>query len=377
MASPELASLFCAPVRCMSLHARADELMFHALRAAAPFDHVPPRPVDIEPALVGLVLERAATVLLDVPVAEGLARLGVDASRLGAEERRSRARYRALLLDHERRLVERALGEDGVPFVHLKGVLHDAMLHRGEGRRGSRDVDVLVAKEHEAAAASALGRVGYRRAPIATHVATEEASRARLFIRSTAERTHQLDLHVALVNDPPFRDPTRAVLERAVVYDTSLGPMRGLAREDLLLHLAANLGGDRFRARLPLAYDAAVLLATQPVDLERVALTARAWRSQTATWALLSLVVARFALPVAPAALAALRPPRPVARWVARIAGVDGPPLTEPSRTSAAIVVVEWPLTGRPLWPVTATTRWARLRTLDRLRARGGWDRGR
>lgn len=354
-----------------------DEVLFAALDAAitgtASAFQVPD---SLSPATLAAVLQAAERGQLDVVVAEGLETLGVPSASLNLEARRALARYRAVLLEDERRRIDGALSSAEIPHLHLKGTFHDALLYGARGSRGSHDIDVLVPREFEALAISALSGLGYSRRRSGTHPATEDSSRARLLSRQTAAGSTDVDLHVGLLNEPPFKDPALEVLSRAVTYPTPVGPIRGMALEDMLLHLAANLAQDRFKPRLPLAVDAALLIASKPLDLELVVQRARAWGCATAAWALLALIAARFSAPIPEDLLDGLRPPLPIARWVSRIAGVSDPPMRQPRSTSTAVLKIEWPLSGRLLWPWTAASRWAHLRFLDRLRLWRESDRG-
>lgn len=297
-------------------------------------------------------------------VRDGLRAMGVsDQPAWRAADIRDRAKL--VVLQDTRERLGRSLERRGVAHLFLKGVLHDPAFYGGRGMRSATDIDVLIDGDGYRAAASALAELGYERLLFPAHLATELASKERQFRSPTRPR---VDLHVGLLNAPPFRDFAPQALARRVLWQTSCGSIPGLTSEDVLVHMAGNLGQDRFTGRLPLFVDTAALLMMRRVNATVVVERARRAGCGGALWALLEAVRARFGVALSPtAAVTSLTPSRPMRAVLARLAGVRRPPPRVGPRLS--LLAYDWPLSARTAWPLEATTRWALLRTRD-LRAR-------
>lgn len=322
---------------------------------------------EIDIRSINNALARAGREFLDLMVAHGLQRLGAAEDATGLNERAKRALRRALILEHDRVTISNALSAQHIDHLFFKGSLSDPLWWGGRGMRGATDVDILVPRSAEDSAARALISLGYERKQILTHLATEDASKERLFHHSDFQAHFPVDLHLGLLNEPPYCDPADQVFRRAVVYETAAGAIRGPSYEDMMLLAAGNLGQSCFAERYKLAVDAACLLLREKLDLNIVASRAAQWGVTIPLWGLLRLVEERLHVPAPAWFLDRLAPFRPIRRVVERVAGVRRAPW-HPEGTGG-LVLAGWPLTGRPFWPLEATWRWARLRIADRVRS--------
>jgi len=355
-----------------------EELLFAALRAqlgaAAGTNGAPLEESGIRKALFLAEIEQ-----LDALAARGLLALGAPEGTLDLAERSARALRRALLLECDRLALSRTFLEKSIRHVFFKGALSDALWWGAQGLRGATDLDVLIDRKSAAAAAEILRGLGYERKLMPSHQATLDAMKECSYVSREPGR-FPIDLHFGLLNDPPYRDPGAAVLDRAVSYQTASGMIPGLSQEDMLVHAGGNLGQKGFMERLKLTLDATCLLLKEPLDADLVASRAGSCGVAIPLWGLLRLVQERLAVPVPQDLLDRLAPPPLLQSWVMHIAGVRRV-FDRPSRSGIALLMVDWPLSGRIAWPLRATCRWARLRLADRRRRaeRGSataWPRG-
>lgn len=278
-----------------------------------------------------------------------------------------RALARGMLLQRDRTRISVAFDRASIPHAFVKGALVDALFFDGRGEREACDVDVLVPRDREHDAWRALVDLGWARYVVATHPATNDASKERLFHRADGRAGYDVDLHVGLLNDPPFRDFAEAALARRRVYETSSGRIPGLCPEDMLVHIGGNVGGDWITAHGKLARDAALILDRFPVDLAAVAARARRASCDGALWAVLELARDRHAARVPAWLSAELAPSGPRRAGLARLLKTAD----VPAQTWRRIVEIDWPLSQRPLYPIEAAARWALLRRADRSRTGG------
>jgi hypothetical protein len=312
------------------------------------------------------VLARAGKEFLDLMVARGLQCLGAPEAATDLKTRGERSLRRALILEHDRISVNSALEARGIDHLFFKGALSDPLWWGGQGMRGASDIDILIPRSAEEQASLVLQSLGYERKRSSTHPATEDASKERLFQHSDIRSHFPVDLHLGLLNDPPYFDPANEVFERAVVYETASGKMRGPCREDMLLLGAGNLGQSGFAERTKLVVDAACLLSREKPDLETVASRAAQWRVKAPLWGLLRLVEVRLHISVPGWLLDRLAPMRPLKGIIERIIGVHSSPWHPAG--GIKLILAGWPLTGHAFWPLTAARHWARLRISDRTR---------
>lgn len=346
---------------------QSENLLFAALRAVLG-SGTRAEQVEFDAAAIRNVLECAGKEFLDLMVARGLQSLGAAGDAIDLDARTKQALRRALLLEHDRIAIGKALAAKGVEHLFLKGALSDALWWGGQGMRGASDVDILISRSAEAETAHALIELGYERTVVATHLATEDASKERLFHHSDPRSHFPVDLHLGLLNDPPYFDPAVQVFQRAVAYETPTGVIYGPSREDMLLLAAGNLGQSCFPERYKLVVDAACLLMRDKPDLEIVAARAAQWGVATPLWGLLRLVEERLSVEVPGWLVERLAPLHPIRSFVERVAGVKKAPWHPGSGIKQ--VLAGWPLSGHPFWPLIATWQWARLRIADKVRLR-------
>ena len=308
---------------------RVDWALTHALRAALWHARgatgLPRFPLG--GALLDEVLREAERHRVDVLVAEGLSSLGTPQDLLALEERRHRALARALLLQSARQRVSSILDEARIPHLYLKGVLSDALYWGARGARGTSDLDLLVPRDRSQDAVVALAEIGVQEARYPRHRASIECGNARNLRWRTPAADVAIDVHAWLLSEPPFVDPSSEVLSEARTYETAGGAIRGPSPEHALLYLAGNLGSDGFSGRLKLALDAACLLLSGDVDVDRVRTGVRRWGCSAALWALLALVEARLGVVAPRGLLEQLQPGWARGAFLRRVVGVKRAPL--------------------------------------------------
>jgi hypothetical protein len=346
---------------------RIEALVFEALRAVLGADEVAAS-ADMAIAEINAALARAGKEFLDLMVASGLQRLGVPKESIDLDERTTKALRRALILDHDRVAIGNAFTARDIDHIFFKGALSDPLWWGGRGMRGATDIDVLVPRSAENEATHTLMDIGYERHRIPTHQATEDASKERSFHPRDSKSHYPVDLHIGLLDDPPYHDPADQVLQRAIVYKTAVGPIRGPCLEDMLVLAGGNLGQSCFAERYKLAVDAAYLILHEKLDLRIVASRADQCHVTVPLWGLMRLIEARLQIPVPDWFLDQLTPRLPIRGIVERVAGVRKIPWHP--KSSSGIVLASWPLSGRLFWPLVATSRWAMLRIADLNRSR-------
>lgn len=315
------------------------------------------------------VLAHSGKEFIDCMAARGIRQLGATDQETGLENRKKRALRRALILDRDRIRIGDALTAKGIQWLFFKGVLCDALWWGGQGMRGATDIDILIPRSVENEATAILMDLGYERRRSPTHPATEDAAKERLFHHPDSFSHFPVDLHLGLLNDPPYLDPAEQVFQRAVVYKTAVGPIRGPSREDTLLLAAGNLGQSCFAERYKLALDAACLFLHESLDLDVVITRAVQWHVTIPLWGLLRLIEERLRVSIPEWLLNRVAPPLPLRGMVERVAGVRTLPWHPES--GSGLILAGWPLSGRIFWPLIAAWRWARLRNADRRNSRG------
>ncbi len=300
---------------------------------------------------------------MDALVARGLRSVGVPELMLGSAAREQSALAASIALHAFRERLSAALHEHGVRHAYLKGTLSDALFWSGRGVRGVTDIDLLIARGDEPAATAALESLRFRRAARVGPV-TDAASQERLFGGKAHGKSLDVDLHVGVTREPPYRDPGPAILARSVVHETPLGRIPGPTPEDAILQATLNLAAAKFfSGRAKLLLDAACYCARFPIAYDLLVERALRARAGWALWALLSLVEERFDVGVPADVLSVLEPSPSRAVLARRLAGVGCQPRVPTSRPGR--VLVEWPLVQRPLWPAEIALRWASWRLRD------------
>lgn len=357
----------CEPTQKLITSDQSEDLLFAALREVLGSGSGAER-ADLDADSVHEVLERAAGEFLDLMVARGLENLGATKVATGSRERQKQSLRRAVILEHDRNSLSQSLMSKGIEHLFFKGVLSDPLWWGGQGMRGASDIDLLVPRSTENECALILKGLGYELRQAPTHLATEDASKERLYHHNDFQSHFPVDLHLGLLNDPPYIDPADEVFQRAIVYETASGAIRGPCREDMLLLAAGNLGQSCFPERYKLVVDAACLLSRETLDLDIIASRACQWGITAPLWGLLRLIEERLHMQVPPRLLDRLAPFRPLRGVIERVAGVRRSPWHPGSGIKH--ILASWPLSGRIFWPMTATWNWARLRIADRERSR-------
>jgi hypothetical protein len=337
----------------------SEALLFAALREVLGSGSGPAQD-GINTRIAQEALALAARQFLDLMVARGLQCLGAAEDATGLDERSKRELRRALMLERDRLSISKALASKGIEHLFFKGALSDSLWWDGQGMRGAGDLDILIPPSAEAESTAALKNLGYKQKRTMSNLASEKASKERLFYHEDLKTHFPVDLHIGLLNEPPYRDPAAQVLRRAMVYETATGSIRGPCREDMLLIAAGNLGQSCFAERYKLVVDAACLLLREPLDFREVVSRAKECNVTTPLWGLLRLVEERLHVPVPGWLLRELAPFRPLRGMVELVAGVTKAPW-HPNSTGK-LVLASWPLSGRAFWPVLATWRWAQFR---------------
>jgi hypothetical protein len=328
------------------------DLVWAALAAAARGATLRPPAMDLEREALSLAAERGTENL----VRRGLGRDVVVDERLAARARDT--------LEHVHGVLE---GAD-VAHVFFKGPFSDALLWGGQGVRLGSDVDVLVRADDEARATAALFAASFAPAVYEGRRATAAAGKATNLVPVDG-RFVPVDLHHRPLNTPPFLGEGREIVDAHDRRETAWGRLPGPSTEHMLVWSAGNLGGGRLQGLLRQAADAAAWLARSPVDWSRVVDIAHRWRASVPTFAFLKLLEANLRVDVPAVALDELARPAVIARAAARIFGVGGAPV-DPSSVVLGLFAVEWPLSGRALWPGERVLRTLGFRAVDAVTER-------
>jgi hypothetical protein len=220
---------------------------------------------------------------------------------------------RHLLMTRELGGVLRHLAAAGIEAIVLKGPVLAESVYPHPALRPFSDLDVLVRPADRLRADTALRGLGHRR------VADEHSwdfdvayDGATLYETPAGIR---IDLHWALLTEPRFvwNGDEAGIWDRAVPITVAGQGARGLAREDLVLYLAAHLAVHHALAGLLRAWDVALLLEREGDALDWTTVLARAarWRVRHALFFVLLGAHAAFDAPVPPEVLARLRPAGP------------------------------------------------------------------
>lgn len=276
----------------------------------------------------------------------------------------------SMRLQAQRQSLSEAMRRSGVDPLYFKGVLADAQWWQGSGVRGCSDIDLLIEPGSLEVVDGILRDFGLEPLIPTERAATLSASKERPYqpVDGAMRRSNAfgVDVHLGLLNDPPFRDPSLEVQRRARIYRTPFGAILGPCPEDQLAFLAGNLGGDAFGSRLRLSLDAWCTIALDGCDVGLAAERAQAWGCGWSLWALLLLVHTRFGLATDDAVMKALAPPAILQSRIRAVAGVDGPP-PKVGRPLATMFHQHWLLSQRWWYPGWAVPRAMGLRWQDRF----------
>lgn len=184
-------------------------------------------------------------------------------------------------------LVTRILASRGIDHLLLKGPHLGAIAYAETWQRDYGDLDVLVRPGdfHNALSALVDGGLALPDPP-----AGRDATIAAYYNRGLlAPQGWLVELHRAFCGYELFRIDYDALFARAVPFHFGQTAARGLALEDLLLHLVVHAAKSHFRSIAPKhVQDVALLTAHQPVSWALFLTRAGEAGCRTASWILLS-----------------------------------------------------------------------------------------
>lgn len=208
------------------------------------------------------------------------------------------------------------LDQYGIDHLLLKGPHLGAVAYDEPGERGYCDLDVLVRPDQHAVALSALVENGFELIPGRVG---RDATMAVYYNRSLSSPDGWLvELHRAFAAYELFRIDYDALFDRAVSFRFGETMARGLAMEDLLIHLVIHAAKSQFRSIEPKhVHDVALLAGRQSIDWEIFVTRVEEAGCRTASWVLLSAAVSIHGAAIPAHVLARLRPSAPRRWWLA------------------------------------------------------------
>ncbi len=314
----------------VGLGSGAPEPLFALLRFLVGTAVLPPpdQAADLRTAVAALLGSPEWRVL--APLADFRLRGAGDASLLPEEQRATLRRVAAgaVALAMSRRSVLDAICEradrGGVRFMLLKGAALTGWVYPWDAPRLGGDLDLLITP-------SDAGLVGTVLAGLAGE---QDKFPGRPHLRRLAyERSFQvrspvpveLDVHQGLTYPMLYRIDNEGLWQRALPH-----PSFGMAAlcipcpEDLLLHLAIHAVHDlKHWSRHDV--DAAMLIANEPIDWQRLSERARQWGAGIGLYLLLERLVLGLACPVPEGVLTGLRPGAATLAMTRRILGSAAP----------------------------------------------------
>jgi Uncharacterised nucleotidyltransferase len=233
----------------------------------------------------------------------------IPAPALAALEQAARATtMRNLRFQAETAAVARALQPLGVDTLVLKGAHLATSVYEQIGLREMSDIDLLVRREHLAAAVEVLTARGY--APLQAFSIELDTAFHHHLTRFVKADTAGIELHWTLTipTEPHGVDPL-TLWGRAQPLDVGGVRVYGLSQEDLLLHLCYHTSYQhQFRFGLRPFCDVAALTARRDVPLDWQMLVARArdWTWDRGVYLTLRLAHEMVGAPIPAHALEAL-----------------------------------------------------------------------
>ncbi|MBI1949833.1 MAG: nucleotidyltransferase family protein [Acidobacteria bacterium] len=202
----------------------------------------------------------------------------------------------------EFRRLGRALVEQSVRFILLKGGAYLYELYEDPGARGLTDIDILIRREDAGRLARHLMRAGYR-----GEIAVDFPWNRRFEMWRPADGACRFELHWGL-GLPWSSAEIESLWERSVPGQLEGVPCRRLALRDALPYHAAHLAAHYFGPQLKWIIDLREMLRRWRPDLDLVADGCRAWRARTATSLALTHVARLFPGEVPPGWINRLAP---------------------------------------------------------------------
>lgn len=225
----------------------------------------------------------------------------------------AQAAARQLVAEATYRAVARVLGPLGIDHLLLKGPHLGALIYDEAWQRDYGDLDLLVREGQFQDAVSALLHGGFTlKEPPAGREATIAASYDRGMV---SPHGWLVELHRALAPYGLYRVDYEGLFARAVPFRFGGVTARGLAVDDLLLHLVIHAAKSKFRTIEPKhVRDVALLVARQSIEWGTFLTRAGEAGCRTAAWVLLSAAVRIQGAAVPDGVLRRLRPSL-VCRW--------------------------------------------------------------
>ncbi len=214
------------------------------------------------------------------------------------------------------RALEEVLSTRGIDHILLKGPHLGAVAYDNSWERPYCDLDVLIRPDRFLDAVTALVDAGFRRCESpADRSATIESFYNWALVSPSG---WAVELHRELAGYRQFCIVTDALFNRAVDFRFGETAARGLALEDLLMHLVIHAAKGHFRnIEAKHITDVASLVARQPVNWEIYIQRAREARCVTASWVMFQAAKQIHAAAIPDQVLAELRPSLFRRAWLA------------------------------------------------------------
>jgi hypothetical protein len=243
----------------------------------------------------------------------------VPESATAEQKFRLRASLDVLRTEATLRDLLRALTPAGVDFAVLKGAHLGATVYGKPEDRPHSDVDILVPPEAFHIACNAMVTSGFERIRKPSNRAATEQE----FYCWTYYSRHKVpvDVHRALAGHGRYPVDVGVLLARAEGFVYGKTKVRGLAAEDLLLHLCIHMAKSYFsHIRTKHVHDFATLLAKRPIKWEAFIERATRARCRCAAYYALRTAAELGGAAVPAGVLYALRPSwwrrRLIERWI-------------------------------------------------------------
>ena len=234
-------------------------------------------------------------------------------------ELEARFRYLAFIHLHQSRLQKRvteAFADAGIRAVLLKGAAIAPLVYPEPALRSTNDLDVLVDRSDEAAAARVLNRLGAAEHDLfPNRPASREAYHERVFVFHPTENLRLLvELHTGFAQQ--YRHPIdySAWIERAVPAGDCAWR---LTDADQLVHLAIHTGRELFMGPLKQLIDAHLWIMHRSLRWDDVVERARSAQAEHMVYELLRLCTEYLQTPVPQSVMVQCTPP-PLSRMLFR-----------------------------------------------------------
>jgi hypothetical protein len=208
----------------------------------------------------------------------------------------------------------RILDGRGMDHLLLKGPHLGATVYDDPSQRAYCDLDVLVRARQFEEALAALRAGGFRfKAPMARRSATQAFAYDRTLVSP-----HGWIVEIHRASRPtPVSGRLRGVVSRAEPFRFGPIPARGLAPEDLLVHLVIHAAKSQFWLIEPKhVRDVALLVARRPLQWAMFERLARAAGCSAAAWVLLAASAKIHGAPIPEEVLRRIRPAAARRGWL-------------------------------------------------------------